>query len=66
MLDDLIDHGCIYIDHAVDQLEDAGFLERTWLESLLVDGYPDYRISLTSAGMAFQRSGAAFAYQPAE
>lgn len=66
MLNDFIDPGCIYIDHAVDQFEDAGFLERTWLETLLVDGHPDYRISLTSVGLAFLESGLAYDYRPYE
>lgn len=65
-LDFLNDHGCILIDHAVDQLEEAGLLERTWLTTKLADGEPDYRIRITASGCAFVESGSHFTYVPSE
>jgi hypothetical protein len=57
------EHVHLMIEFAAGQLEDAGLVMFTPLDRKLVDGEPDYTITLTDKGRAFDSSGEAFRYR---
>lgn len=54
------------IDNAAAQLEQQGIVELDWLETRLMDGEPDYRITLTAAGRMALQSGAPLKFYDCE
>ncbi len=54
------------IDNAAAQLEQQGIVELDWLETRLVDGEPDYRITLTTAGQKALQAGVRLSFFDSE